>query len=906
LVVWAAALGLALAAGCPKAEGQRIDGADDAGRAGQGEQAGQAGQADRDEQADELELVEWSGEFDAGWKKVDSLVDEQKFETASKLVGDMLAGARQRKDSQEWVRCLIRTVQLRTALHGYETAVRFLREQPWPEDLLARTTLNLYYAQGLVNYTRRYGYEIQQRERVAAAGPVDLKAWTMEQIYAEAQRAYHRVWRLREQLGALEVARLDDYLQLNNYPRDIRPTLRDAVVYLWVGLLADTRGWRPEQSNRVYQLDAQALLGSFAGGRVELAEPAVHPLRKIAFVLDDHERFHAAAGRAEAAFEARLERLRRLHAGFKTEAARARLKADLKSRLQGVRRHPWWSVGMALLADWTRAEDTPDHLVRARRIALAGRKAYPDSIGGKRCAHMAAAIEQPAFQLEAMAADGARRRSIGVQHKNLDRLYFRAWRFDLKEQIEASDDYNLFPHQREIQQWIADREPDQQWQLELERPPDYELHRAYDTPPMTEPGLWALVASARQDFAQQDNVRRGVWMVIGDVVLTSRRHHDRLLATVFDGDSGQPVPGAEVLLYRHDYRKGHNVVATERSGADGRIELRAPRPGSYFLLARKGAHAAIDRSRRQLRPERKAGSKTRTLLFTDRSIYRPLQTLHFKAVVYSGHPDRADWRTAPERALTVSLRDANNQVVAKQTLTSNDFGTASGSFAIPAGRLLGRWRLVSSLSGQSAVRVEEYKRPTFEVELLDPKQALRLNRQARIQGRARYYFGLPVVSAEVRWKVVRSPVYPRWWGYYGMAAAAGQRSQTVAYGTAALDEQGEFTFTFTPEADESLGEQVSYRYRVSAEVTDEGGETRTAERSFRLGLVAVEARIESPVAFLRAGRPAELTVQRSDLDGTPAAGRGRWSLLALDQPARTRLPAEQPMEIGRASCRERV
>ena len=895
LVVWTVALGLGLAAGCPRAEGQRVDGADDAGQAGREGAAGQGGQSDRDEAAEKLELVEWSGEFDAGWKKVDELVDEQKFEAALALVGDMLAGARQQRDSQEWVRCLIRIVQLRTALHGYETAVRFLREQKWPADLLAQTTLNLYYAQGLVHYARRYSYEIQQRERVAAKGPVDLKAWTMEQIYAEAQRAFHQVWRHREQLGGLPVARLDDYLKLNNFPRDIRPTLRDALVYLWVGLLADTRGWRPEQSNRVYRLDVQALLGSFAGGRVALGEAAVHPLRKIAFVLDDHERFHAAAGRAEAAFEARLERLRRLHAGFSAEAARGRLKADLKRRLPGVRRLPWWSVGMALLAEWTRAEEPPDHLVRARRIALEGRKAYPDSIGGKRCARMVAAIEQPAYQLEAMAADGARRRSIGVQHKNLDRLYFRAWRFDLKEQIEAADDYHLFPHQRQIQQLIADRDPDQQWQLALERPPDYELHRAYATPPLTEPGLYAVAASARQDFSRRDNVMRGVWMVIGDVVLTSRQHHDRMRATVFDGDSGQPLSGAEVLLYRYDYRAGHSVVAKKRTGADGRVELHAPRPGAYFLLARKGAHAAIDTSRRHLRPERSAGSQTRTLLFTDRSIYRPLQTVHFKAVVYSGHADQADWRTAPERALTVSLRDANNQVVAEKSLTSNDFGTASGSFAIPAGRMLGRWRLVSSLSGQSTLRVEEYKRPTFEVELLDPEQALRLNRQARLRGRARYYFGLPVVSAEVRWKVVRSPVYPPWWGYYRNPAAGGQRSQTVAYGSAALDDDGQFGFSFTPEADESLGKQISYRYRVSAEVTDEGGETRTAERSFRLGLVAVEARIESPVAFLRAGRAAELSVQRSDLDGNPAAGRGRWSLFALEQPARTRLPAEQPI-----------
>src|SRR5581483_7186170 len=102
--------------------------------------------------------------------------------------------------------------------------------------------------------------------------------------------------------------------------------------------------------------------------------------------------------------------------------------------------------------------------------------------------------------------------------------------------------------------------------------------------------------------------------------------------------------------------------------------------------------------------------------------------------------------------------------------------------------------------GATRVRIEEYKRPTFEVSLLDPEGALKLNRAATLTGEAKYYFGLPVTNGKIKWRVVREPVYPWWWGwYYGGGRSS---SQTIATGVAALGTDGKFKIVFTPEADE--------------------------------------------------------------------------------------------------------
>ena len=208
------------------------------------------------------------------WKEVDRLEGEQKLEEARAALEGIRKAARAAGNGEEWTKALIREVQLRTALHGYETSVRFLKDEPWPEGALNRAALDLFYAQSLVNYVRTYGWEIGKRERVETKGVVDLKAWTRDQIWAEAGRAFVDVWSRREAFGGEPASRLPDFIQPNTYPAGVRPTLRDSVTYLFADFLADTSGWRPEESNEVYRLDA----GQLAKGEGE--QPGQKPKQK--------------------------------------------------------------------------------------------------------------------------------------------------------------------------------------------------------------------------------------------------------------------------------------------------------------------------------------------------------------------------------------------------------------------------------------------------------------------------------------------------------------------------------------------------------------------------------------------------------------------------------------------------
>ncbi len=834
------------------------------------------------------------------WNDVDRLVADQKLEAASHLVGEILERAKASGDAGEWTRALVEEVKLRTALHGYETAVRFLRTEPWPDDPLARTALDLVYAHALATYVREYSWEIARRERVASGGEVDLRLWDMEQILAEANRAFLEAWKGREAWGAEPLGRLARYLEQNTYPPRIRGTLRDAVTYLWVEFLADSSFWSPAQSNGVYRLDLERLLAA-EPGPCDLADPSVHPLTKLAVLLADLEGWHAAAGRDEAALEAFLERTRRLASAFSRAADHRTIRQRLERRLEAFDTSlPWWSMGQAELATLVRGEDSPDALVRARAIALEGRDRHPRSAGGRRCAAIVASIEAPAFSMSTMAADGPGRRSIQVTHRNARRLFFRAWRHDLVRQIESSDDCNLRPAWNEAQAIMRSGRPDASWTVELPPTPDHHDHVTYVTPPLEEPGAWLIVASMRESFSPANNVMVAENFLLTDLVLVVRDLDAGLEVTARSGRTGLPVPGATVTLYRHDWRNGHTVVDRETSDGDGRVLFpsRLVVRGSFFLLGHHGNDLTLQTSGNHWFPFRPGHARSACLVYTDRSVYRPGQTISWKVVAYkSGGRDEVRYRTLRDRTVTVRLRDANGDEVARAEVTTNDFGSAWGEFTVPTGRLLGAWRLETSPGGLASLRVEEYRRPTFEVELSPPDEPLRLNRPAAFGGTARYYFGLPVASGTVRWTVTREPVFPLWWSWWRPVPRTAP--EVIAAGETELGPDGSFTVRFTPEADEreAASPGVSYRYRLAVDATDEGGETRSAERVFRLGFVAVEARLEDPPGFLAAGSPARLTVLRTDLDGTPVEGPGHWRLVELVQPERTLLPADQPRVI---------
>ncbi len=869
------------------------------------------------------------------WDEANELAQNDRPAEAAALMQRLREQAQSQGQQENWAYALVREIQLRGGRQESETAVRLLRAEKWPDAPQPHLLVELYYAHSLIEYIRRYSYEIRQRERITsapapgkAAAEVDLKSWSYDQIIAEVHRSLEHLWQQREAVGGTPLAALSPFLQANNYPAEVRGTLRDSLTYLLVELLVDTANWRPEQ-NDLYRFDFAALLRGDAKQALitHMDDQTVHPLTRAMLALDDLESWHRRSDRPAAALEARLARYARLRelfdASFVSERTAMRKELAVRLAEPAVQPVAWRAMGLFALARMMH-EDLADSEgpMRAYELATQGEKAFPGSPGALACQGLIAELATPHFALASMLVDAADKPSLQVTHRNLNALHLRAYAVNFAQLLTAKSSDTLLPDDGLVHRLVfgdpgaklRPAKPTSQWSVTLAPAPDYKDHITYLTPPQLARGLYVIVASYRPDFAENANQMMAVTLQRSELALVSHESSDgSAQVAVVEAATGQPARGARVDLYRAEYERRPQRVESKGVDLSGSVRLAGRRGGSDFtLVAERAGDRVIAASSLSLYSPGAATVDSNELVYTDRAIYRPQQKLYFKILAYSGRSDQGRFRLRPQQRVTVRLRDANYQEVAKRDVTTNSFGTAAGEFVLPAGRLLGSWT-IQTRNGQASFRVEEYKRPSFEVALRDSKEPLLLNRPAVLPGEARYYFGQPVTEGRVKYRVTRQAVAPRWFSMwqawqpgrnvlpsrlrlFGSRFALHPDGQvTVASGEAALRPDGSFHIQFTPQADVRRSKDFTYIYTLTADLTDEGGETRSQTRTFRLGFVAIDASLSSDFGYLMSGTTSAVKAQRRTLDGVGRAGAGSYRLLRLKPPARAVLPAELPM-----------
>ncbi|PWU12878.1 MAG: hypothetical protein C5B50_20660 [Verrucomicrobia bacterium] len=204
-------------------------------------------------------------------------------------------------------------------------------------------------------------------------------------------------------------------------------------------------------------------------------------------------------------------------------------------------------------------------------------------------------------------------------------------------------------------------------------------------------------------------------------------------------------------------------------------------------------------------------------------------------------------------------------------------------------------------NGQAYFRVEEYKRPKFQVTLDAPKTAAKLNEKVVLTGHAMAYTGAAVDGAPVKYRVVREVRMPWWWGWWGRGIPMRSESQEIAHGTAATGTDGTFKIEFTAKPDRKVPEkdEPTFIFQITTDVTDSAGETRSGERDIRVGYTALEAKMTTD-DWQTDAKPVEVKVETKTLDEEPQQAKGSLKIYALKAPAtvqRAPLGGPSPMPL---------
>lgn len=254
-------------------------------------------------------------------------------------------------------------------------------------------------------------------------------------------------------------------------------------------------------------------------------------------------------------------------------------------------------------------------------------------------------------------------------------------------------------------------------------------------------------------------------------------------------------------------------------------------------------------------------------IYTDRSIYRPGQTVHV-AVVAMKNKKGLETEAFANESIKVTLNDANWKEIAVETLTTDEFGTASVDFNLPNDGLNGHYSIQTN-HGSCSFRVEEYKRPTFQVEFPKVEQLYHIGDTVVVMGHARTYADVPVQGANVKYTITRRQSL--WWYRYGGSSDYGTQ---IASGTAVTDADGAFRVEIPiqiPESEINSRYPQFYNITTVAEVTDQAGETRSGELVLPIGTRETAFGCDIPDKF-EVDSQKQITFALNNAAGVPVNG----------------------------------
>lgn len=378
--------------------------------------------------------------------------------------------------------------------------------------------------------------------------------------------------------------------------------------------------------------------------------------------------------------------------------------------------------------------------------------------------------------------------------------------------------------------------------------------------------------------------QRELFYVSNLAVMIQQLPDDKHRYVVVNATDGQPVPGAKIMLYDRDYdvktgkwkRLVHARLTTDENGeayfknVDGNVLISTSNdkftPAKDIYLSRTRYYEQKD-------------DKIKHQLFTDRSIYRPGQTVHASAISYIVKKGLDASVPGKSMELNFILRDANGKQVAEQKATTDEYGTASVDFELPKEGQTGLYFISVNGTVTKYVRVEEYKRPTFEITFPKVNEKYNWGDTVVVKATAKTYSGVPVQGAKVEYQVTRRNQL-WWWG----AGSAGQLVKTDSCvtredGTFDVEIPLEASLSGKDEADMSEFMRIArfFNFEVSAIVTDISGESHEGVMSLPLGTKPTILTVNLPKR-IEADSLKTVTFAYRNASGMPISSRLKYRI----------------------------
>jgi 5-hydroxyisourate hydrolase-like protein (transthyretin family) len=510
-----------------------------------------------------------------------------------------------------------------------------------------------------------------------------------------------------------------------------------------------------------------------------------------------------------------------------------------------------------------------DNYKKAKTMCEEAIAKFPKSTGAKNCQNLIKRIEEPQIDLSLNQVQLPNEAIPAVlEYRNTTAPYYRIVKVSEKE-LKKLNDMDKEDRLKELSKKSAVAEQE----LHLAVETDYRHHSTLIALPALERGIYYLTATTAKDIKSKDKTLMLTFQVSSLGFITDTKD-DKMTVVTVDRKTGKTVEGVTVEVYRRewDYKAREYktvIIATPKTDSNGKAEVSKTGNDSFYINLRKGDDNMLSNNYFHLYERSKNNNETfSTKLFTDRAIYRPGQTVYFQGITTRHQGE--DISLVNGYAEKVSFRDANWQELSSANFTTDEYGSFSGSFVIPTDRLNGVFHLNAN-RGSTTIRVEEYKRPTFEVTFDRPKEQYKLNQEVTVHGDVKAYAGFGLDDVEYSYRVIRKTSFPWrcWWWWYPTV-----EDEQITYGKARTDENGKFAVTFNlkPSLTIAPEKQPVFTYEIEVTATSKQGETHADTYSIRAGYneIAISTDLPSEVEKSDMGK---YQISVSNLSWQPAKSR---------------------------------
>ena len=760
------------------------------------------------------------------------------------------------------------------------------------KNILENLLANLYW-----QYFQQNRWQFYNRTKTSEKiDKDDFRTWDLQTLFDEISLHYQNSLEQQLLLQLEDLKNFDELLILQEDSKTFRPTLFDFLAHNALKFYSTDENSISQPAYK-FEIDNQEFLNdsqSFSRTNITSKDSASLQLQALK-LYQELTKFHLKDKEPYALSDVDINRLLyvKQHATFSD--IDTKLLETLKAESNRLKSHEVsalydFEIASIYFEQGNTYDPTTDEthrwkLKEAIEIIDAVVNKFPKSIGTEKCQILKQQILQSSLQITAESHLPINSNSrLLIRYKNVENLAFKVYQLS-RDQYET---LNTTYKKEEQLTFIKKLKVDKQWQSNLRNENDFQIHTTEVVVPALDNGYFVVFASPEtsneQTFAYAT-------LQVTNIAIVDKSDSKNYVYQVIDRNNGQPIANAKVTL---NFRRGNNIEQTEQktTNSNGEIQLIKTRDRWRLdmIVQNKNDIAYFDAYNlyRYYNDDKEERVTYNAFLFTDRSIYRPGQTVYFKGIAMKTENGKSE--VLEKEAVIATLFDVNNEIISQDNLKTNDFGSISGEFILPSNGLNGEFRIEiysvnnNRFRSNTYISVEEYKRPKFETTFNPVTETYKINDSVTVKGNALAYAGSNITDAKVVYRVHRKVQYPRWYFWY--RPWFNSEPQEITYGESITNDKGEFEITFKALPDQSVDafSLPIFNYEITADVTDLNGETRSATTILNVGYHALTANISVDAKLDKAQKDHKLTIDTKNLNGEFVPSKGTIKIYKLIAP----------------------